>query len=154
MRWQNAQGGFRQAELGVLLADGDIRHTGQAKAATEHCAFEHGDQHLWGVLRFFQQAAEGAIKAAVGIATGRSGTGHVLDIATGAEVPTGTAQDNRAHAQIIAQAFQHRAQFADHGQAHGIAAVRAIKGDMQHAGVEAQQQGFAVRSRHFIVPLK
>ncbi|MDT4860072.1 hypothetical protein FQZ97_946110 [compost metagenome] len=145
LRRQDAEAGFRQAELRALQGDGDIRNAGQAEAAAEHRAFQHGDQHLGLRLGFFQQAAKGTVQPLVGLATGGAGAGHVLDVAAGAEVPAGTAQHQGAHAGVAAHGGQHRAQLVHHGQAHGVAAVGPVQGDVQHAAGLFQQQGFAVR---------
>lgn len=99
-------------------------------------------------LGFLQQAAEGAVQRAVGFRPGGAGTGHVLDVAAGAEVPVGAAQHQRPHATVVAHGGEHRAQFADHRQAHGVAALRAVQGDPQDALDGFQQQGLAMRQAH------
>ena len=144
LRREDAQRGFRQTELGAAGGDGHIGHAGQAEAAAKHGAFQHGHQYLRRGLGFFQQRTESAVQLAVGVAAFGAGAGHVLDVATGAEVAAGAAQHKGAHVRLMAHGFQGGAQFADHGQAHGVAAVRAVEGDVQHATFEVQQQGFAV----------
>ena len=72
-----------------------------------------------------------------------AGIGHVLDIAPGAEMPLPARQHQRPTLRVIGHHRQYRAQFLDHLQAHGVAAVRAIEGDVKYAAVAVQQQGLA-----------
>ena len=138
-----AEAGFWQTELRLMMGNGDVADAGQAKAATEHRAFQHRDHHLRGFFHFFQQRAKCAVQILVSLGALASGVGHVLDVATGAEMPAGTAQHQRPHLWVFAHPGQHSAQFANHVQAHGVAAFRPIKGDVQHAAVAVQQQGVA-----------
>lgn len=128
-----------------MIGKRNVRHAGQAKTTAQHRAFQHRHDHLRRLLGLFEHGAKGAVQLTVGFGASGAGTGHVLDVATGAEVPTGATQDDGAHAQVVLHAVEYGAQFTDHGQAHGVAAVRAIEGDVQHAGLKVEQQGFAVR---------
>lgn len=60
LRRENAEAGFRQAELRIGGGDRYVRHAGQAETAAEHRAFHQRHQQLRGGLGFLQQAAEGA----------------------------------------------------------------------------------------------
>src|SRR5690606_38866631 len=93
LRREDTQRGFRQAELGAGGSDGHVGDAGQTEAAAEHGAFQHRYQYLRGGLGFFQQRTEGAVQFAVGVAALGAGAGHVLDVAAGAEVATGAAQN-------------------------------------------------------------
>ncbi|MNL52530.1 hypothetical protein D3C87_1757170 [compost metagenome] len=91
-----------------------------------------------------QQRTEHPVQIAVRAGALGAGVGHVLDVATRAKMPTGTADDQRPNCAVIVNCRQYCAQFAHHLQAHGIAAVRAIEGDVQHAVVQFQQQRLAI----------
>ena len=143
LRRQQAQAGFRQAELGLMIGQGHVADAGQAKAASQHRALQHANQHLRAVLGLFQQAAKGPVQLAVGLGALGPGLDHVLEVGTGAEVAARAAQHQGPHATFPAHCRQHRAQFADHLQAHGIAGVWAIEGDVQDPAMGLQQQGLA-----------
>ncbi|MNF94627.1 hypothetical protein D3C84_773440 [compost metagenome] len=139
LRGQHAEAGFRQPELRLMIRQGDIADAGQAQTAAKHCALQHGDHHLRCVLHLLQQRAERTVQITVGVRALSTGVGHVLDVATGTEMSTGTADHQGPNRTVIAHGQQHRAQFGDHLQAHGVSAFRAVEGDMQHAVMRFEQ---------------
>ena len=153
LRRQQAEAGFRQTELGLVISHRHVADTGQSKPTAHHRALQHADQHLRRVLGFLQQRAERPVQISVSLGTLGAGIGHVLDVAAGTEMSAATAEHQRANSTVIANGRQHRAQFADHLQAHRIAAVRAIEGDVQHTAMQFQKQRLAFgQATHFFFP--
>ena len=83
---------FGGATLQSVIGHGYVADASQPESAAQHCALQHCDQHLRCVLRFLQQRTESAVQFAIGIGALGAGAGHVLDVATGAEMPAGTAE--------------------------------------------------------------
>ena len=81
---------------------------------------------------------EGVTVAAGGLL---AGTCHILDVAAGTEVASGSAQYDGADISIIFHGSKHGHQLVDHGQAHGVTAVGPVQGDVQNRAVLVDLQG-------------
>jgi len=120
LRRQQAQAGFRQAELRLVIGDGDIAHARQAKTAAQHRALQHHDHHLRHGFHCLQQGAKRPVQRLELIAR----RDQVFHVSPGAKVPARAADHHGP--RLAVQLRQHAAQFIDHFQAHRIAAFRAV----------------------------
>ena len=144
----HAQAGFRQAESGAGVGKRHIGNAGQTKAAPQDRTLQYRNQHLGLMIGGGDHFPETAIEFLEGVTVAAggllAGTGHILDVAAGTEVTTGTAQYDGADIGIILHRFEHGHQLVDHGQAHGVTAVGAVQGDVQNRAVLVQRYRFGL----------
>jgi len=137
LRRQQAQAGLGQAELRLVISQRNITDARQTKATAQHRALQHHDHHLGHGFNFLQQGAERAVqRLQLRLVAGAE---QVFHVRPGTEMPGRAADHQRAH--LIVQLRQHRAQFIDHLQAHRVAALRTVEGDVQHTVMGFEQQG-------------
>lgn len=76
--------------------------------------------------------------------------GHALDIASGANAPAGTGDDDAAHLAVMRGPRELHAQRFEQGAREGVAHLGPVQRERQHAGVEIGEQvvGSGVANGH------